>query len=143
MPGNRRYIPANIKELIVSMGHDPEMNPRRIRELTGVSERTQYRVAALLRETGEVVRTPVVAGRPCKLDALDAAVCPLIIVVMQQCSADILQFLEGCIERQPDMLLEELQTRLREVCEVEVSVNTIRETLKSCGFTRKLVCDAQ
>jgi hypothetical protein len=49
------------------------------------------------------------------------------------------QFLEGCIEKQPDILLEELQTRLREVCEVDVSLNTIKETLRRRGFTRKLV----
>jgi transposase len=74
MPGNRRHIAPNIKQLVLRMNDDPEMTRTRIRELTGVSERTQYRIAALLRETGEVVRTPLVAGRPRKLDALDSAV---------------------------------------------------------------------
>jgi hypothetical protein len=71
--GNCRHIPANIKELVVQMAEEPDMNSKTIRRLTGVSERTQFRVRALLRVTGEVVCTPVVAGRPRKLDTLDVA----------------------------------------------------------------------
>ncbi|KAG1848883.1 hypothetical protein F4604DRAFT_1551487, partial [Suillus subluteus] len=62
------------------------------------------------RETGEVVRTPVCAGRPRILDSLDA------------------NFLEACIERQPDILLTEMQDQLRETCVVEVSIATISRT---------------
>ncbi|KAG1848285.1 hypothetical protein F4604DRAFT_1528887, partial [Suillus subluteus] len=57
------------------------------------------------RETGEVVRTPVCAGRP---------------------ASSI--FLEACIERQPDILLTEMQDQLRETCVVEVSIATISRT---------------
>ena len=56
------------------MAEQPDMDSKTIRRLTGVSERTQFRVRALLRDTGEVVRTPIVDGRPRKLDSLDAAV---------------------------------------------------------------------
>ena len=74
MPANRRHIPKPVKELVVNMSQHPQMTPAKIRELTGVSERTQYRLAALYRDRGEVVRQPVVVGRPRKLDALGAAV---------------------------------------------------------------------
>lgn len=55
------------------MNDDPNMTQTRICELTGVSECTQYHIAALLHETGEVVCTPLVAGHPQKLDVLDSA----------------------------------------------------------------------
>ncbi|KAF8233046.1 hypothetical protein L208DRAFT_1268986, partial [Tricholoma matsutake] len=114
-----RHIAPNIKQLVLRMNDDPNMTQTRICELTGVSECTQYHIAALLHETGEVVCTPLVAGHPQKLDVLDSAA----------------SFLEGCIEKQPDILLAELQTRLWEVCEVDVSLNTIKETLRHRGFT--------
>ncbi|OAX41900.1 hypothetical protein K503DRAFT_431263 [Rhizopogon vinicolor AM-OR11-026] len=76
-------------------------------------------------ETGEVVRTPVCAGRPRILDSLDA------------------NFLESCIERQPDILLTEMQDQLREIFGVEVSISTIPRTIQRRGFTRKKVtCSA-
>ena len=51
----------------------------------------------------------------------------------------ICQFLEACIERQPDILLEELQDQLQELCEIETSIVTISRTLHRRGFTRKKV----
>jgi hypothetical protein len=48
-------------------------------------------------------------------------------------------FLEGCIERQLDILLTELQDHLLEVCDVEVSTATITRTLYRRGFSRKKV----
>ncbi|OAX31033.1 hypothetical protein K503DRAFT_815713 [Rhizopogon vinicolor AM-OR11-026] len=51
----------------------------------------------------------------------------------------IFQFLESCIERQPDILLTEMQDRLREICGVEVSISTISRTIRRRGFTRKKV----
>ncbi|KAG2036641.1 hypothetical protein BDR03DRAFT_841022, partial [Suillus americanus] len=42
--------------------------------------------------------------------------------------------LEACIERQPDILLTEMQDQLREICAVEVS-----RTIRRRGFTRKKV----
>ncbi|OAX37259.1 hypothetical protein K503DRAFT_743011 [Rhizopogon vinicolor AM-OR11-026] len=71
------------------------------------------------RETGEVMRTPVCAGRPRILDGLDA------------------NFLESCIERQPDILPTEMQDQLREIFGVEVSISTIPRTIRKRGFTRK------
>ena len=52
---------------------------------------------------------------------------------------DIFQFLKGCIERQPDMTLQELQEQLREVCNTITSTVTIARTLRRRGFTQKKV----
>jgi hypothetical protein len=49
------------------------------------------------------------------------------------------QFLEGLIERQPDMLLVELQDHLREACNVVASISTIARTVYGRGFTMKRV----
>jgi hypothetical protein len=49
---------------------------------------------------------------------------------------DIFKFLEGCIERQPDMTLQELQEQLREVCNTVASTVTIARTLRRRGFIR-------
>jgi hypothetical protein len=68
---NRTALPARCFRLWVTVDtsgadgtlEEPDTNSKTIRRLTGVSERTQFRVCALLRDTGEVVRTPIVAGR--------------------------------------------------------------------------------
>ncbi|KAH9047249.1 hypothetical protein EDB84DRAFT_1247102, partial [Lactarius hengduanensis] len=52
------------------------------------------RLRQKFRQTGEVVQVPVCSGRPRLLDGLN--------------------FIEGCIQRQPDMNLQELQTHLLE-----------------------------
>jgi len=51
----------------------------------------------------------------------------------------ISQFLEACIERQPDILLTVMQDQLREVCSVQVSTSTISRTSRRRGFTGKKV----
>ncbi|KAG1765168.1 hypothetical protein EV702DRAFT_941595, partial [Suillus placidus] len=43
--------------------------------------------------------------------------------------------LEACIERQPDILLTEMQDQLREICGIEVSIATISRTIRRRGFT--------
>jgi hypothetical protein len=48
-------------------------------------------------------------------------------------------FLCDCVERQPDMLLKELQTELQDAYNVETSVQTIARTLQRAGYTMKLV----
>lgn len=77
MAGHRRHISRELKELTLKMREHPGMTTSKIQELTGVSSRTQYRLAALMRETGEVVQTPVAPGRPRTLDSLDVAVSTL------------------------------------------------------------------
>lgn len=52
----------------------------------------------------------------------------------------LLQFLEGCIERRPDIMLGELKAALQETCHVEVSESTISRALRNGrGLTRKRV----
>ncbi|KIJ57966.1 hypothetical protein HYDPIDRAFT_49569, partial [Hydnomerulius pinastri MD-312] len=82
-----------------------------IRTLTGVAESTQRRILALHNKTGEVTQQPLENGRPRVLKGMNAA------------------FLEGCIERSPDLTLQELQKALSEVCDVHVSMATISRTL--------------
>ncbi|KAG1888518.1 hypothetical protein F4604DRAFT_1674203 [Suillus subluteus] len=103
-----RYISKERKQVALQMSLLNVKDPT-IRHYTGISELMAYR------ETGEVVRTPVCAGRRRILDSLDA------------------NFLEACIERQPDILLTEMQDQLRETCVVEVSIATISRTIRRRG----------
>ena len=49
------------------------------------------------------------------------------------------QFLGDCVERTPDVALVELQTELREVFGLQVSLQTVLRTLHRAGYTRKAV----
>lgn len=49
------------------------------------------------------------------------------------------QFLCDSVKRRPDLALTELQTELREVCDIEASVQTIARTLQREGYTMKSV----
>jgi hypothetical protein len=51
----------------------------------------------------------------------------------------ISQFLESCIERQPDIFLTEMQDQLQEICGVDISISTISRTIRRRGFTRKKI----
>ncbi|KAF8872380.1 hypothetical protein BD779DRAFT_1397552, partial [Infundibulicybe gibba] len=61
------------------------------------------------------------------------------ILSTQHAESHFAQFLEACVERQPDILLKELQDQLREVCGAEGSISTIWRTLRRRGFTRKQI----
>jgi hypothetical protein len=54
-------------------------------------------------------------------------------------SQTLLQFLEGLVERQPDILLSEIAEYLRQICHIDASPPTIMRTLYRRGFTRKKV----
>ena len=49
------------------------------------------------------------------------------------------QFLEGLVERQPDISLTEIQVALHEVCGIDISHATVCCTLKRAGFSQKHV----
>ncbi|OJT10703.1 hypothetical protein TRAPUB_12796 [Trametes pubescens] len=117
----RRHIPKEVKDIALFMSFRHRLPDKEIRKYTGISIRALKRLRQTYLQTGETVRVPVCIGRPRQLDALDA------------------NFLEGCIERQPDLTLEELQTYLLEVCNVKASTMTIWRTLKRRGFSRKMV----
>jgi transposase len=121
MPGNRRSIAPEVKQLVLRMASQTEMSQREIRTLTGVSERAQRRLKKLFDRTGEVARRAFPAGRPRLLTSIDA------------------MFLEGCIERQPDIYLSELRHALLTTRNVSVRKDVISRTLYRRGFTRKKV----
>ncbi|KAI0055790.1 Homeodomain-like protein, partial [Artomyces pyxidatus] len=118
--GNRKHIPISIKKQIVCMSAKIA-NKNKIAYLLDVSPRTVRRVLRLAHTTGSVVRRPIQSGGPRLLNGLHAA------------------FLEGCIERRPDILLTELRQELWEVHAIVVSGDTIARTLRRRGFTRKKV----
>lgn len=72
MPGNYTYISPEIKQLMVSLSD--RYKTREIADICQVSPCTVRRVLRLWRSRGEVVRVPIVQGRPRELDALDLAV---------------------------------------------------------------------
>ncbi|TFK82335.1 Homeodomain-like protein, partial [Polyporus arcularius HHB13444] len=106
---SRRHIPPEMKQQIVTMS--AYMTSGEISRVTDVSDRTVRRILGLWREQGVVVRRPAQAGRPRILNGLDLA------------------YLEGCIERTPDIYLAELQEELEEARGIEVSCETISSAL--------------
>ncbi|KAG2031835.1 hypothetical protein BDR03DRAFT_841967, partial [Suillus americanus] len=87
------YISKERKQIALQMSLLNIKDPA-IYRYTGISERSIRYLRKTYRETGEVVRTPICTGRPRILDSLDA------------------NFLEACIERQPDILLTKMQDQL-------------------------------
>ncbi|KAG2034200.1 hypothetical protein BDR03DRAFT_870546 [Suillus americanus] len=81
-----RYISKERKQIALQMSLLNIKDPA-IYRYTGISERSMRYLRKTYRETGEVVRTPICTGRP-------------------------RIFLEACIERQPDILLTEMQDQL-------------------------------
>ncbi|KAF8888259.1 hypothetical protein BD779DRAFT_1440056 [Infundibulicybe gibba] len=118
--GNRQHISQAVKEQLVTMS--AYMTPREIQGVTDISKRTVNRVISLATRTGSVVKRSLRVGRLRILNALDIA------------------YLEGCIERTPDIFLSELRDELQRARDVHVSEQTIRHTLLRRGFTRKWVC---
>jgi transposase len=134
--GNRRHIPRDRKELIVSLS--ARYSPSNIARICNVSPRTVYRTLELWLRTGNIVNTPLVPGRPRTLNNLDIAVSCQHWV---KCTLTFdPQYLEACIERTPDIYVSELKEELEEACGVGVSESTIKRTLRRRGFARKRVC---
>ncbi|EPQ59948.1 Homeodomain-like protein [Gloeophyllum trabeum ATCC 11539] len=117
--GNRRYIPPEQKQLVITMSMS--MKPREIAEVTKMGRSTVSRILALWRDTGEVERKPPDLGRPRALTSVEE------------------MYLESLIERRPDTYLSELQDSLLDACGISVDQRTISRTLKRRGFTRKVV----
>ena len=70
----RRYISADIKKLALRLALVHGYKYKKIRHLTGVSERTIMRIRALHRRIGDVVNTRGVNGRPRSLNGYEASV---------------------------------------------------------------------
>ncbi|THV00927.1 hypothetical protein K435DRAFT_577711, partial [Dendrothele bispora CBS 962.96] len=87
----RRHIPFEVKRIALCMSFREDYDPSKTCEITGVSERTQRRLRKNYRDTGVLVKTPERSGRPRLMNGLETA------------------FLEGCVERTPDITFTELQ----------------------------------
>ena len=70
----RRHIPKEYKEIALHMSLNEDVNDEDIHRYTGISQRAMRRLRETYYKTGEVVRTPLDAGRPRLLDSLDAVV---------------------------------------------------------------------
>lgn len=70
----RRHIPKEYKEIAIHMSLNEDVSDKDIRCYVGISQRAMRRLRQTYRETGEVVRTPLDAGRPRLMDSLDVAV---------------------------------------------------------------------
>ncbi|KAL1663510.1 Homeodomain-like protein, partial [Schizophyllum commune] len=85
--------------------------PRQIAASLPFSRRTVDRVLSTYKATGDVTRKPLVTGRPRVLTAMQ------------------LNYLEGLIERKPDIYLAELRQHLLEAFDVAVDPRTISRVL--------------
>ena len=137
-PMGRQRISDELKQLVVSMSLQG-IPASEIHEYTGMSVRSIKRFRSIFRRTGTVVSPPpTAAGRPRTLTAIHVKVSMHYPMVPDVVSLS--QFLCNCVERQPDIALMELQTELREACNIEVSLSTIMRSLKREGYTMKTVC---
>jgi transposase len=136
----RRRISKETKELALSMSLQG-ISDLEIRELTGISERTVKRLRRTYRNSSSVVHKSVAPGRSRTLSLTEVKVsCVYLSHLPPQLIFFSRQFLCDCVKRQPDMSLAELQAELREVCAVEVSLQTILRTLQQEGYTMTTVC---
>ena len=74
LPGNRRYIPPPIKELMVTLQTKKRMKKSQVAALLDVSPLTVRRVTKLKAETGSVVRPKSLVGAQRTLNGVDCAV---------------------------------------------------------------------
>ena len=114
------HISDELKEMALAMSLQglPDLE---VHEFTGISIRSLKRLRNTHRRTGAVSRKPLVPGRPRNLTSMHT------------------QFLCDTVEWQPDIALVELQTKLRQVCGMEASVQTVARTLQQEGYTMKAV----
>ncbi|KZV97731.1 hypothetical protein EXIGLDRAFT_607723 [Exidia glandulosa HHB12029] len=114
------HISDDTKRAIVNLRRTESQS--RVAALLGVSLSTVKRVDRNVKENGHVSRPAICPGRKRLLGNREAT------------------FLQGCIERQPDMTAEELQDELEAMFGIRASPQTISRTLQRRGYTRKEVC---
>ncbi|KAG1905522.1 Homeodomain-like protein [Suillus fuscotomentosus] len=124
MNRNRQHIPDAAKQQWVTMSTHG-MTSKAIAQVTGCSHRTVNRVLQLSQLTGSVVQKPLESGHPRLLTAQDFT------------------YLISHIECTPDIFLSELQSALREVRGIEVSLATIEQMLHRHGLSHKRVCTSK
>jgi transposase len=70
----RRAISRELKEKALRLSFRG-LSDATIQDYLGISKCTMRRLRQLYRQTGEVVRVPLLSGRPRLLDGLDVQVC--------------------------------------------------------------------
>jgi transposase len=70
----RRHISDDVKEMALSMSFQG-LSHTKIRELTGVSERSIKRLRSTHRDIGTVSAQPIAPGRPRLLTSMEVKVC--------------------------------------------------------------------
>lgn len=71
---SRRHISKELKTIVLRLSEVHGLSTQDVSRLTEVSDRTVRRIRKLYRDTGDVARTPLCAGRPRALDGLDTMV---------------------------------------------------------------------
>ena len=135
----RRHISTELKKSALSMSLEG-MSDAEIREITGISERSLKRLRSVYRKTGDVVLPPPIdAGRPRVLTAIHVKVRhPNDSGIIAISSSPIIRkYLCDCVERRRDVPLLELKTELRQVFDVNVSVQTIARSLQRVGVCKE------
>jgi transposase len=75
----RRHISAELKKVALRLAVVRGYKYKKIRKITGISERTTQRVRALHRRTGDVVQRRTVNGRPRILNGFEISVGDLVL----------------------------------------------------------------
>ncbi|EUC57295.1 DDE family endonuclease [Rhizoctonia solani AG-3 Rhs1AP] len=117
--GNRRFIPRNIKKLLLRMSR--VLSREELEYASGVNRRTIRRINYLQRTTGDVVRYTILNGRPRVLSALDV------------------EYIWNCVDHTPDSTLDEIRVKLEEERGTFVSATTVGRCLKRMNYSTKLV----
>jgi len=118
-------ISDDLKERIVQLYYTDGMKMMDIRDLTRCSIGLVYNVIRNYQDFGQV-NNPFVhpAGRPCTLTAEDLA------------------YMEAVIDADPSIYLDEMQSKLREIRDVEVSIASLSRAMTRLNLSRKTVTKA-
>ena len=76
----RRHISRDIKRLVLRLATVRGYKYKKIREISGVSERTTKRICALYRQTGDVVKKRTIDGGPRLLNGFHISVNQLLLL---------------------------------------------------------------
>ena len=117
------YISPEVKKVVLWMALVNVMKYSEIWKLTTVSKWATSRLCNLYCQTSHVICKQYADGHSQILNRFEASV--TMIIVLYFFYSLMVQFLEGCIEWQPYILLMELQNQLKQICGIKVSPSTI------------------
>lgn len=131
-------VSNDLRQAITYMHKHRGLDVKQIVYLTGIPQRTVYRILSTWSATGEI--GPASAGkrgRPRALDFADTQVNILHTGATEVTDSE--KFLTKTLAHRNDMYLDELRDVLEERCGVRVSEATIWRTLNRAGFRMKEV----